>query len=453
MFFNKTTFNGGIHVPGHKDLTKNSPIIQAKAPHLIFLPLSMHIGAPAKAIVKPGQKVKLGELIAKADGFISSNIHSSVSGMVLRKERRWLPNGVISECIVIKNDFCDTFSEDAIKPTKAHYYSPDDIRRIILEKGIVGMGGATFPTHVKYAPQKPNQAIDTIIINGIECEPFITADEAAMLEQAPLLIEGIHLLMQAALAKKAVIAIETNKPEAIEHLNKLLENEEHISVVECAEKYPQGSEKHLVYATTKRIIAERALPASVGVIVNNVATVIQVALAVNENRPLIERIVTVSGNAINKPGNYKVRIGTLYSDLIKNTAGGHTDNLSRIISGGMMMGFSLDSLDYPVIKGTSGLLLFNHDSKFANIDSEGTCVRCGKCVDICPMHLEPTLIVSAVKERAWGEALNAQVLNCIECGACAYACPANIPLTQYMRMGKQFIMTKGIGEQNRYYKK
>lgn len=452
MFFNKTTFNGGVNVPGYKETTNSLPIIQAKPPHLIYLPLSMHIGAPAKSIVKPGQKVKLGELIAKADGFISSNIHSSVSGMVLRTERRWLPNGVISDCIVIRNDFCDTLSQEAVEPSEASYYSPDNIRNIILEKGIVGMGGATFPTHVKYAPQKPNQAIDTIIINGIECEPFITADEAAMLHQAPLLIDGIHLLMQAALAKKAIIAVEANKVEVINHLKKLLEEEEHIKVVECVEKYPQGSEKHLVYATTKRIIAERALPASVGVIVDNVATTIQVAIAVNKNFPLVERIVTVSGNAIQNPGNYKVRLGTLYSDLIKETAGGHTDNLARIISGGMMMGFSLDSLDYPIIKGTSGLLLFNHDSKLTALANEETCVRCGKCVDICPMRLEPTLIASAVKNRAWSDALNGKVLNCIECGACAYVCPANIPLTQYMRMGKQFIMTKGIGGQNRYYK-
>ncbi|WP_443686285.1 electron transport complex subunit RsxC, partial [Phascolarctobacterium faecium] len=330
---------------------------------------------------------------------------------------------------------------------------PDEIRQLLAEKGIVGMGGATFPTHVKYAPQSSGRIIDTVILNGIECEPFITADYRILIEHADEVIRGLKYFLKASLANKGIIAIEDNKPRAIELFNQLTADDPNISVVVCPEKYPQGSERHLIYAVTGRVVPERALPSAVGVIVDNVATAMQAALAVKDDLPCYERIVTVSGNAVHKPGNYRVRIGTLYSHLVEQGAQGLKNDPARIISGGPMMGFSLHSLDFPVLKGTGGLLLFDHQSELAKLPPENPCVRCGKCVDTCPMFLEPTQLFKAVKRRDWPAALAGHVGTCIECGSCAYNCPAHIPLVQYIRMGKQFILTDGFGGHNPYYKK
>ena len=315
------------------------------------------------------------------------------------------------------------------------------------------MGGATFPTHVKYAPQSSGRIIDTVILNGIECEPFITADYRILIEHADEVIRGLKYFLKASLANKGIIAIEDNKPRAIELFNQLTADDPNISVVVCPEKYPQGSERHLIYAVTGRVVPERALPSAVGVIVDNVATAMQAALAVKDDLPCYERSVTVSGNAVHKPGNYRVRIGTLYSHLVEQGAQGLKNDPARIISGGPMMGFSLHSLDFPVLKGTGGLLLFDHQSELAKLPPVNPCVRCGKCVDTCPMFLEPTQLFKAVKRRDWPAALAGHVGTCIECGSCAYNCPAHIPLVQYIRMGKQFILTDGFGGHNPYYKK
>lgn len=452
MFERKPAFNGGIHIPSEKLMTSGLPIIKCPPPEFVYLPLSMHIGAPAEPIVKPGDKVKLGQIIAKAQGFVSSNIHASVSGMVMRPERRFLPNGIVSRCIVIKNDGLDTLTEDITPRDSGLVLPPDEIRNLLQEKGIVGMGGATFPTHVKYAPQKNGQIIDTILLNGIECEPFVTADHRVMVEYSRYVIRGLKYFMKAALAKKGIIAVEENKPDAIMLLNKMLDDP-NISVVPCPEKYPQGSEKHLIYAVTGRVIPDRGLPSSVGVILDNVSTAAWAAFAVKDDLPCFERVVTVNGNAVNNPGNYLVRLGTLYSHVVEKSANGYSGDLARIISGGPMMGFSLNSLQFPVIKGTSGILLFNHDSELSTYPAEETCVRCGRCVDACPMFLEPTLIAKAVKRKHWPDALKANISSCIECGSCAYKCPAHIPLVQYIRMGKQFIMTDGFGGHNPYYSK
>lgn len=453
MFSRLHTFIGGTHIDAAKNLTAELPIEAIPAPEKVVLPLSMHIGAPAKPLVQPGEKVYLGQKIAEAQGAVSSNIHASVSGMVVGSERRFLPNGTVAACMVIKNDGQDTLDPTITPRESGLGLPPDEIRQLLAEKGIVGMGGATFPTHVKYAPQSSGRIIDTVILNGIECEPFITADYRILLEHADEVIRGLKYFLKASLANKGIIAIEDNKPRAIELFNQLTADDPNISVVVCPEKYPQGSERHLIYAVTGRVVPERALPSAVGVIVDNVATAMQAALAVKDDLPCYERIVTVSGNAVHKPGNYRVRIGTLYSHLVEQGAQGLKNDPARIISGGPMMGFSLHSLDFPVLKGTGGLLLFDHQSELAKLPPENPCVRCGKCVDTCPMFLEPTQLFKAVKHRDWPAALAGHVGTCIECGSCAYNCPAHIPLVQYIRMGKQFILTDGFGGHNPYYKK
>ena len=450
MSSQKATFLDGIHIPPNKSLTDGLKITKCAAPDFVYLPLSMHIGAPAQPIVKLGDKVKMGQVIATAGGFVSSNIHASVSGLVTGFQKRYLPNGMTSNCIVIKNDGLDTLSEEIV-PRNESEITPDLIRKQLQEKGIVGMGGATFPTHVKYAPPKDCPAIDTIILNGIECEPYVTSDHRVLLEYPSEIIQGLKYFMLASGAKKGIIAIEDNKPDAIALMSKLVENEPGIEVLTCVEKYPQGSEKQLVYASTGRTVPDRGLPAAVGVVVDNVATAVAAARAIKDNMPLIERVVTVSGNAVNNPGNYLVRLGTLYSDLVEKAAHGYKGDLARIISGGPMMGFAVNSLDFPIIKGSGSLLLFNYDSPFAHVPQEQTCVRCGHCVDACPMFLEPTVIVQAVKQRNWDSAASSSIHACIECGSCAFECPAHIPLVQYIRMGKQFIGGKGEGGCNPFY--
>ena len=452
MFSRKATFRGGTHIPADKDLTNGLSIVKMEAPDYVYLPFSMHIGAPAKPVVTVGQKVKLGQLVAAAQGFVSSNIHASVSGTVARFEKRYLPNGSITDCMVIKNDGLDTLSEDIVPGKHTKEIEPETIRRLLLEKGIVGMGGAAFPTHVKYAPPKGDQVIDTVIINGIECEPFITADHRILLENAENVISGLKYFMIASSAPKGVIAIEDNKPDAISLMTKLTKNEPGISVMVCKEKYPQGSEKHLIYAVTGRTVPDRGLPSAVGVIVDNASTAVQTALAVEKDLPCYERVVTVSGDGVKRPGNYLLRLGTLYSDVVEKAAQGINGEVAKILCGGPMMGFAVGSLEYAVIKGTTGLLLFSHASALAAIPPEETCVRCGRCLEVCPMFLEPTVIVKAVKRRKWLDAAAVDIASCIECGCCSYNCPSHIPLVQYIRMGKQFIMTDGTGGCNPLYK-
>jgi len=359
--------------------------------------------------------------------------------------------GMISDCVVIKNDGLDTLCAD-IKPRTEAEITPELIRSELQAKGIVGMGGATFPTHVKYAPPKEGaRPIDTIVLNGIECEPYVTCDHRTLLESPDDIIQGLKYFLLASGAKKGIIAIESNKPDAIALMEKKVANEANIEVAVCAEKYPQGSEKHLIYATTGRTVPDRGLPGDVGVVVDNVGTAVAACKAIRNNIPLYERVVTCSGDGVTKPGNYITRIGTLYSDLLA-CAGGAKGELGKIVAGGMMMGFAVNSLDYPVIKGTGAVLIFNQDSPFSKHVPEHNCVRCGHCVEACPMGLEPTVIVDYIKKQDWDGAESVFCHACVECGSCAFSCPAHIPLVQYIRMGKQFIGGKGNGGHNPFYK-
>lgn len=431
----KNTFKGGIHPPGYKELTNSIATVPAKLPEKVYIPLSQHIGAPCSPLVQVGEEVLKGQKIAEGKGFVTSPIHASISGKVVAIEKKQHPGGNFVDCIVIENDGRDQWI-DTIKPNpNPEALTPEEIRKIIFDAGIVGMGGAAFPSHVKYAPTEGKKA-DYIILNGVECEPYLTSDHRLMLEKADRIIAGLRYIIKAVGCDKGIIGIEENKPDAIALFEKLTAGDPIISVKPLYEKYPQGSEKQLIYSCTQREVPVGGLPLDAGVIVNNVGTAAAIADAIELGIPMIERIVTVSGTGVKNPANYSVRIGTLFSDLIEQS-GGYTGDIEKIISGGMMMGKTVFTADIPVVKGTSGIVLIKKENQ--KKDREYNCVRCAKCVDACPALLEPTTIVKLAKRGLWEEAQNNNAVSCIECGCCVYVCPANIPLVQYIRRAKQAI--------------
>lgn len=429
----KTFKIGGVH-PAENKLSAQKAIEQLTLPKSVFIPAGQHIGAPAEVIVKKGDLVKVGQLIAKSSGFVSANIHSSVSGTIKKVDTGPDTSGYPKTGIYI--DVQDDIWEEHIDRTTALKTEINLDSAAILAKiqeaGIVGLGGATFPTHVKLMPPKGMKA-EVLLINGVECEPYLTSDHRLMLEHGAELMVGVQLLMKALNVNKAVIGIENNKPDAIASMSALATGQSNISVIPLKVKYPQGGEKQLIKAVTGREIASGALPISVGAVVTNIATTFAVYEAVQKHKPLFERVVTVTGKSVKSPSNFKVRIGTPVSELIE-AVGGLPENCGKIINGGPMMGKAFANTEIPVTKGTSGILMLpEQESKRGQTNP---CIRCSRCVSVCPMGLEPFLLMTLSEKQIWDKAESGHVMDCIECGSCSYTCPANRPLLDYIRLGK-----------------
>jgi len=426
------TFPGGVHSHDKKKYSRSASIEPMPIPAKVYVHLSQHIGAPAKAIVKPGDEVLAGQKIAEAGGFVSIPMHAPISGKVTKIASYPHPAGTTGTAIEITGNGEDKWVELS-DDSGYGCLDADEMKRRISEAGICGMGGAGFPTHVKLSPPA-DKPIDTVILNGVECEPYLTADYRLMLEQPEAILEGLKLIMKIVGAKQGIIGIEANKPDCIKLLRKATADDATIRIDALKLKYPQGAEKQLIYACTKRKVPNKGgLPMAVGVVVQNVGTAIAIYEAIRYQKPLIERVITVSGKIVKNPKNIKARIGTLYSELL-DYCGGTTDDISKIISGGPMMGFAISDLDTPMIKGSSGLLLFN--KKEATKDAEHTCIRCGGCVEVCPMNLIPSLIVKNVKYQDWDLVEKYGVMDCMKCGSCAFVCPAQIKLIQWIDIGK-----------------
>lgn len=432
----KGTFKGGVHPFEGKNITKDKPTTVLLPKGDLVYPMSQHIGAPAKPVVKVGDRVLVGQVIAEPGGFVSSCVISSVSGTVKEIRQQLLVSGAEAPAIVVENDEQYEAVPGFGEPRDYTKLSKQEIRDIIRDAGIVGMGGAGFPTFIKLTP-KNEDSIDTIIVNGSECEPFLTSDYRMMLEEPEKLVSGLRVIVSLFKNASGVIAIEDNKPEAIRILSALAEKEEKISVKVVKTKYPEGSERQLIYAVTGRKINSSNLPADAGCIVNNVDTVISIHYAVCENTPLIRRIVTVSGDDIVDPRNFAVRIGTAYDEVLQ-AAGGFITTPKKLISGGTMMGLSLFDVNVPVTKTSSALLAFKEDPM--DKVPEGPCIRCGRCVDACPSQIIPQMLMKTSEkfDDASFEALNG--MECMECGSCTFVCPAGRLLTQSFKQTRRSIL-------------
>lgn len=428
---------GGIHPPESK-LSAGKKINRLDIPGQVIIPLAQHIGAPAQAVVKKGDMVKAGTLIGKAGGFVSANIHSSVSGKVNKVDNALDASGYkrLAVFIDVEGDEWEASIDRSEKLVKECTLSSKEIIGKITEAGIVGMGGATFPTQVKLMPPPDNKA-ELLIINAAECEPYLTSDHSLMMEKGEEIIVGVSILMKAIEVTKAVIGIENNKPDTITHFNNLVKGYTGIEVMPLKSRYPQGGEKQLIDAVVRRQVKSGALPISVGAVVQNVGTAFAVYEAVQKNKPLIERIVTVTGKGVSNPSNLSVRIGTPIQNLI-HIAGGLPENTGKIIGGGPMMGKALISTDVPVTKGSSGILVLSKEEAVRKPMYD--CIRCAKCVNVCPMGLNPTLLTDATDFQDWELAEKNHIVDCIECGSCSYTCPANRVLLDYIRLGKGKVM-------------
>ncbi len=427
------TFRGGVHPPEYKELTESSAIEALPPPEKVIVPLIQHIGAPCQpavadeTVLKKGDSVCLGEKIGDTDAFVSAPVHASVSGEVMEIGEARLVDGRKVPAVVIESDGEDRPCESIQPAASLENLTPDEIKEIIREAGIVGMGGAAFPCHVKYSPPEGIE-LDTIIINGCECEPFLTCDDRLMREDPGEIVFGLQAILKATGAERGVIAVENNKPDAIEAMRAAVDGTS-LEVVIVETKYPEGAEKQLIKAVTDREVPSGGLPFQIGVVVNNVATAASIARAVKTGMPLYERIVTVSGDVVARPANLLVRIGTPIRELFEY-CGGFTEPPARIIAGGPMMGQAVGDLDIPVVKGMSGLLAVS--SEISAYHEEEPCIRCGRCVDVCPAFLMPLYAARYPDD----EALEYDPLDCIECGSCAYICPANQRLLARIRLAK-----------------
>lgn len=429
----KTFPKGGIHLDDNK-LSAGQEIKRLPVPKMVYVPVSQHIGIPAEITVAIKDKVEIGHIIAKSGGYISSNIHSPVAGTVTKLDKIIDTSGYKQQCIVIRTDEKNiaNFEEITYPLKKKVDLNPQEIIQRISDSGIVGLGGATFPSHVKMH-LKEDEKIEYLLINGIECEPYLTADHRLMLEKAEEILVGIEIILFALHINNAIIGIENNKKDAIELFKQLTLNKENIQVEALEVKYPQGGEKQLIKALLNREVPKNGLPKNVGVIVHNVGTVFAIYEAVQHNKPLIERVVTVTGKKLQNPSNFWVKIGTPISDLIKEV-GGIEEGTGKIINGGPMMGKALKNTEVPVTKGTSGILMIS--AAETSRKEVNSCLRCGECIDVCPMGLEPFLLMIYAEKKLFESAVKEAVLTCVECGSCSYVCPSNRPLLEYIRYGK-----------------
>lgn len=432
------SFGGGIHPPDGKELSRGKAVVTLPPPEKVIIPLSQHIGAPAESLVKIGDIVKKGQKIGEAKGFVSVPVHASISGKVTAVTNFPHPAGKSLPAIQIESDGLDEWSEDVKENLNYKSLNPEEIKSLIQNAGIVGMGGAAFPTHVKLSPPA-NKKIDTLIINGAECEPYLTADHRLMLEEPLKVLEGAAIVARALSIKGILIGIEDNKPDAIKAMADASRQYEGIKIVSLPVMYPQGGEKQLIKAITGKEVPSGGLPMDVGILVQNVATVSAIYDAVRFGRPLIERIVTVTGSGVKEPGNFRVRIGTSSLKLIE-AAHGFKEEIAKVVAGGPMMGMAQYTLDVPVVKGMSGLL-FLPQSEVESYTPEA-CIRCGRCVTVCPMGLLPNMLGIYAELDRFGDAEKINVMDCMECGSCAYVCPSKRPLVHLIRYAKADIMAK-----------
>ena len=420
-------YYGGVHPSEHKEYSEEKELVPFPVPETVVIPMAMHLGAPANPIVAVGDYVKMGQMIGEAAGFISAPVHASVSGEVIAIEERPHANRGTCLSVVIKNDFKDAVHESVVPHGDLDALEAKDIVEIVKNAGIVGMGGAGFPTYVKLQPGKP---IEYVLLNGCECEPYLTADHQLLLHYADEVIFGLQAIMKTVDAPKGVIVIEDNKPDAVRLLQEKVANIENIEVCVARTKYPQGAEKMLIKRVTGRMVPSGALPADVGCVVSNVATSKAIADAIKTGMPLIERITAVTGEYIKNPGNFMVRIGTSAQALV-DECGGITDESATIKAGGLMMGFVQSGLEAPIMKGSNGIIAIN-----TNPSQEVACIKCGRCVDVCPMELKPLWFAKYADTENWEGMKEQKVMDCMECRCCEYICSSKIPLINKIRAGK-----------------
>ncbi len=429
------TFRKGVHPHDHKELTDSRAIEAVSLPETLLIPLSQHLGKPATPVKERGAEVMPGEVIGEADGFVSAKVHSPVYGTIKKIVQQPLPAGRMSDYVEITVDREQT-TEHVWQPRELDWdgLTRESVTAGIRDAGIVGMGGATFPTHVKFSPP-PTAEIDTLVINGVECEPYLTCDHRLMLEYTTHLLDAIRILHRGFAFKKILFGIESNKPDAVETVTRAASEvtDTPIEVVPLKVKYPQGAEKMLIFAATGRTVPAGKLPLEVGVIVSNVFTLSAIADWFLTGKPLVDRVITVSGNGVQNPRNLRALIGTPFAHLVE-ACGGLSDSVTKVLAGGPMMGVALPTLDYSVTKGSSGLLFLTD----AEVPAESNCIKCGRCVDACPMNLMPLTLAAYAKAHKFLAAKELHLNDCFECGACAYNCPAKIKLVAWIRYAKNY---------------
>ncbi|GAB1415319.1 electron transport complex subunit RsxC [Paludibacter sp.] len=434
----KTFRIGGIH-PAENKFSAGKKIKQADIPKMVAIPLAHYIGAPSEAVVKRGDEVKVGQLIGKANGFVSANVHASVSGKVAKVDVQLDATGYRRQSVFINvegDEWLDTIDKSP-EIVRECQLSKSEIISKIQDAGIVGLGGATFPAHVKLSPP-PGKKAEVLIINAVECEPYLTCDHQLMLEHGEEILVGVTILMKALEVNRAIVGIENNKPDAIKHLSNLAKTFEGITIEPLKVQYPQGGEKQLIDAVIRRQVPSGKIPVEVGAVVFNVGTTFAVYEAVQKNKPMVERVMTITGKDAPNPSNYRVRLGTYLSHVVEH-AGGVPDGTGKIIGGGPMMGRSFMNLDVPMAKGSAGVLFMRAEESVRQ--PVQNCIRCAKCVSVCPMGLEPFLLMAQSERNMWQEMETNKVMDCIECGSCSYVCPSNRPLLDYIRFGKSTVGT------------